>query len=223
MRKLNLLIALVAGLAIPATGLLTAAPAMASSSSVIADCNANGYLTGHYSRSDLQGALKGMGADVKEYTNCYDVVRRALLASASGGTGGSGGHGGGSAGGIGGSGSGIGGSGSGGGGSGSGGGGTSYGSTGATGTGGTGSGRSAVSTRGVYNTLPGGAASDPGSPNAVQLGGSTISPGSAGVNAGSSLRSIPMPLIIVLVLLGLAALSGGGVAIRHRVVTRHGA
>jgi hypothetical protein len=202
MRKLNLLIALVAGLAIPATGLLTAAPAMASSSSVIADCNANGYLTGHYSRSDLQGALKGMGADVKEYTNCYDVVRRALLASASGGTGGSG---------------------SGGGGSGSGGGGTSYGSTGATGTGGTGSGRSAVSTRGVYNTLPGGAASDPGSPNAVKLGGSTISPGSAGVNAGSSLRSIPMPLIIVLVLLGLAALSGGGVAIRHRVVTRHGA
>ncbi len=98
MRKLNLLIALMAGLAIPATGLFAAAPAMASSSSsVIADCNANGYLTGHYSSSQLQGALNGMGADVKEYTNCYDVVRRALLASASGGTGGSSGHGGGAA------------------------------------------------------------------------------------------------------------------------------
>ena len=207
MRKLNLLIALVAGLAIPATGLLTAAPAMASSSSVIADCNANGYLTGHYSRSDLQGALKGMGADVKEYTNCYDVVRRALLASAAAGGKNSGGSGGG------------GGSLGGGGTSGSGG----PGSPGHPGSRGYGLGGSAVSTRGVYSTPADAVASSPGSPNPVQLDGSTVSPGSAGVNAGSSLRSLPAPLIVMLILLVIAALSGGGVAIRRRVVARHGA
>ncbi len=207
MRKLNLLITLLASLAVSASGLLTAAPALASSSQVIADCNANGHLTGHYSRGDLQSALNGMGADVKEYTNCYDVVRRALLASAAAGgknSGGSGGRGGSLGGG---------------GTSGSGG----AGSPGHSGSRGYGLGGSAVSTRGVYSTPADAVASSPGSPNPVQLDGSTVSPGSAGVNAGSSLRSLPAPLIVVLILLVIAALSGGGVAIRRRVVARHGA
>ena len=217
MRKLNLLITLLASLAVSASGLLTAAPALASSSQVIADCNANGHLSGHYSRGDLQSALNGMGADVKEYTNCYDVVRRALLASAAAGgknSGGSGG-GGGSLGGGGGS---LGGGGT----SGSGGFGGA-GSAGHSGSRGYGLGGSAVSTRGVYSTPANAVASSPGSPNPVQLDGSTVSPGSAGVNAGSSLRSLPAPLIVVLILLVIAALSGGGVAIRRRVVARHGA
>ena len=210
MRKLNLLITLLASLAVSASGLVTAAPALASSSQVIADCNANGHLTGHYSRGDLQSALNGMGADVKEYTNCYDVVRRALLASAAGGGKNSGGSGGG------------GGSLGGGGTSGSGGFGGA-GSAGHSGSRGYGLGGSAVSTRGVYSTPADAVASSPGSPNPVQLDGSTVSPGSAGVNAGSSLRSLPAPLIVVLILLVIAALSGGGVAIRRRVVARHGA
>ena len=210
MRKLNLLITLLASLAVSASGLLTAAPALASSSQVIADCNANGHLTGHYSRGDLQSALNGMGADVKEYTNCYDVVRRALLASAAAGGKNSGGSGGG------------GGSLGGGGTSGSGGFGGA-GSAGHSGSRGYGLGGSAVSTRGVYSTPADAVASSPGSPNPVQLDGSTVSPGSAGVNAGSSLRSLPAPLIVVLILLVIAALSGGGVAIRRRVVARHGA
>jgi hypothetical protein len=221
MRKLNLLITLLASLAVSASGLLTAAPALASSSQVIADCNANGHLTGHYSRGDLQSALNGMGADVKEYTNCYDVVRRALLASAaaggknSGGSGGGGGSLGGGGGSLGGGGGSLGGGGT----SGSGG----PGSPGHSGSRGYGLGGSAVSTRGVYSTPADAVASSPGSPNPVQLDGSTVSPGSAGVNAGSSLRSLPAPLIVVLILLVIAALSGGGVAIRRRVVARHGA
>ena len=212
MRKPNLLIVLLVSVAVSATGLCVAASALASAGQVIADCNANGYLTGHYSRGDLQSALNGMGADVKEYTNCYDVIRRALLASAvGGGNGGSGG------------------------------------STGGGRLGlerpahgpyrgwtigdrprgfaslGAGHHASAVSTRGVYSTLPGSSATSAGSPQSVTLSGSTVRPGSAGVNAGSSLRSLPLPLLVVLVLLGLAALSGGGVAIRRRVIARNGA
>ncbi len=209
MRKPNLLTVLLVSLAVSATGLFVAASALASASQVIADCNANGYLTGHYSRADLQGALNGMGADVKEYTNCYDVIRRALLASAVAGNGGGGG------------------------------------SAGAPPAGGSGSGRpptahtagtspaashhaasghhaSAVSTRGVYSTLAGSGATAAGSPRAVTLSGNTVRPGSAGVDSGSSLRSLPLPLIAVLVLLGLAALSGGGVAIRRRGIARDG-
>ena len=73
----------------------------------------------------------------------------------------------------------------------------------------------------MYSTLAGGA-TGAGSPQSVTLGGSTVRPGSAGVDAGSSLRSLPLPLVVVLVLLGLAALSGGGVAIRRRVIARNG-
>jgi hypothetical protein len=212
MRKPNLLTALLVTVAVSATGLFVAASAVASSSQVIADCNANGYLTGHYSRADLQSALNGMGADVKEYTNCYDVIRRAVLASAvAGGNGGSGGSAGGSHTG----------------GSGSSGQPTAHsaGHRSATGNAGqrhsaSGHHASAVSTRGVYSTLAGSGATSAGSPRSVTLSGGTVRPGSAGVDAGSSLRSLPLPLVVVLVLLGLAALSGGGVAIRRRVIAR---
>ncbi|HWK17004.1 MAG TPA: hypothetical protein VNR66_06075 [Solirubrobacteraceae bacterium] len=214
MRKPNLLTLLLASVAVSATGLFAAGPALASGSQVIADCNANGYLTGHHSRADLQSALNGMGADVKEYTNCYDVIRRALLASAvAGGNGGSGGSSGGSH--------------------------TGSGSSGSStphaaphrtvSTASTarhpasGHHPAAVSTRGVYSTLPGTGATGAGSPQSVALSGGTVRPGGAGVNAGSGLRSLPLPLVLVLVLLGLAALSGGGVAIRRRVIARDGA
>lgn len=65
-------------------------------SAPVADCSAHGKLTRHYSVSQLRSALATMPADVAEYTNCPDVIRRALLAaigpingSGSGGGGGS--------------------------------------------------------------------------------------------------------------------------------------
>lgn len=52
----------------------------AASSPVIADCNSHGRLTGHYSVAQLHAALSEMPADVQEYTDCYDVIQRQLLA-----------------------------------------------------------------------------------------------------------------------------------------------
>ena len=43
--------------------------------------------------TELRGALTTMPADVKEYTNCYDVIQRTLLAQVGGHGGGSGGSG----------------------------------------------------------------------------------------------------------------------------------
>jgi hypothetical protein len=158
--------------------LIAAVPALGSPSQVISDCNANGHLTGSYSRRDLQSALSGMGADTKEYTNCYDVIRSALLSSAtSGGRSPGGGSG-----------------------AGSGRAGSSHGAT--------------VSIRGAHPAKP----APSGSNRAVSLAGSRIQPGSVG--AGSS-STLPTPLIGVLILLGLVALGGGGVAIRRRVFTGH--
>ncbi len=49
-------------------------------SPVVADCNTNLRLTHHYSVAQLRSALASMPADVREYTNCGDVIQRRLLA-----------------------------------------------------------------------------------------------------------------------------------------------
>ena len=54
--------------------------ASASAGQVITDCNSHGQLTRSYSTGELRSALASLPADVKEYTNCYDVIQRALLA-----------------------------------------------------------------------------------------------------------------------------------------------
>lgn len=79
--------------------LVAAAPANAASSgaTVIADCNAHGKLTRSYAPAALQNALATMPVSVKEYSDCYDVIQKALLgqvgakqgASTGGGSGGS--------------------------------------------------------------------------------------------------------------------------------------
>jgi hypothetical protein len=90
MRKFSILIALLCALA-------TASPAAAAQSPVVGDCVAHGQLTQTYSDGQLKTGLSTMSAAVKEYTNCYDVIQRALLGQISGtqptksGTGGSGG------------------------------------------------------------------------------------------------------------------------------------
>jgi hypothetical protein len=59
---------------------MIATPAVAASGAgAVADCNAHGTLTTHYSPAQLRNALDTMPADVKEYTNCYDVIQRALV------------------------------------------------------------------------------------------------------------------------------------------------
>lgn len=83
MRRPLIVIALTSVLA---TGVIAAPPAVASGAQAIADCNAHAQLTGTYSVADLQNALSTMPGDVKEYTNCYDVIQRALLAKLGGGS-----------------------------------------------------------------------------------------------------------------------------------------
>ena len=89
-RPIRLLALLVAALVCMTASASAAAP------NPTADCNANGRLTAHYTAAALRQALATMPADTKEYTDCYDVIQRTLLAdlgqlkgSGSGGSGGS--------------------------------------------------------------------------------------------------------------------------------------
>jgi len=77
MRRVTVILAAVCALG----GCLASAPAaLGSGAQVIADCNSHGNLTRHYTVAELRNALATMSADVKEYTDCYDVIQRALLA-----------------------------------------------------------------------------------------------------------------------------------------------
>ena len=73
-----------------AVTLAVAVPAAWASpgSAAITDCNSNGRLTQHYTVPQLQNALTTMPADVQEYTDCYDVIKRALLSEVPGAPGG---------------------------------------------------------------------------------------------------------------------------------------
>jgi hypothetical protein len=73
------------GAGVLACVLLLAAPTVAgaATSAAVADCSSHGRLTRSYSVGQLQAALTTMPADIQEYTNCYDVIKRALLAQAS--------------------------------------------------------------------------------------------------------------------------------------------
>jgi hypothetical protein len=73
MRRLLLLTVLLAGtLAVPAAG-------ASGQPGPVADCNAHGQLTHAYSAAQLRSGLNTMPADIKEYTDCYDVIQRQLL------------------------------------------------------------------------------------------------------------------------------------------------
>ena len=75
-------------LAFGALVLPSAGASAAAQSPVIADCNAHSQLTAHYTVAQLRTALNTMPPTVKEYTNCYDVINKALLAQVGSGSGG---------------------------------------------------------------------------------------------------------------------------------------
>jgi hypothetical protein len=83
MRRALTLIGLAGAVAVSAIAAL-AAPALAAQSPPVSDCNAHGRLTKRYTAKQLQTALSTMPADIKEYTNCYDVIQRALVADVGG-------------------------------------------------------------------------------------------------------------------------------------------
>lgn len=68
------------GVVATVVALTAASPAFASGSAATADCAAHGHLTRSYSSAQLSSALATMPADLQEYTNCYAVIKQALLA-----------------------------------------------------------------------------------------------------------------------------------------------
>jgi hypothetical protein len=79
MRRATTVLALVCALSLGAP-IVAAAASSDTPSAAISDCNAHGTLTAHYSASTLRAALAQMPSDVKEYTDCYDVIERQLFA-----------------------------------------------------------------------------------------------------------------------------------------------
>jgi hypothetical protein len=82
--------------------LAPAAHADGTTIKIIRDCADDGVLEGHYTPSELRKARDNLPTDVDEYSDCSDVLSRALAAGTSSDGGGSGGGGGGSTGGSGG-------------------------------------------------------------------------------------------------------------------------
>ena len=75
--------------------LLVAAPAAhaADRAEIIADCNADGDLDGNYTPSEIRDARNNIPTDIDQYSDCRDVLSRALGGSGSRAVGGGGGGG----------------------------------------------------------------------------------------------------------------------------------
>ncbi|HSC04155.1 MAG TPA: hypothetical protein VLC49_12570 [Solirubrobacteraceae bacterium] len=58
---------------------LAGAAASGTPAQAITDCNDHGKLTQSYSSPVLRQALAQMPADVREYTDCFDVIERQLF------------------------------------------------------------------------------------------------------------------------------------------------
>jgi hypothetical protein len=71
-----LALACVVSVGVPA---LASAASSGSASQAISDCNDHLKLTRSYSSQVLRQALSAMPADVREYTDCFDVIERQLF------------------------------------------------------------------------------------------------------------------------------------------------
>jgi hypothetical protein len=190
-------IALVFALALPAL-------AHASGSALIKDCANDGVINGTYTAKDYVDALANLPADVDEYSDCRDQIRRAQLGGA-GGKGGSSGGGGGST--------------------------TSGGGGGTTGTGAgssdTGTGDTADGA-GMTDPL---ATATPAEIQAfqkaiasgnspVKLDGRPVTPGTLGGAKSNGVADLPTPLLILLGLLAVGGLGGAGLGTKRLVDSR---
>jgi hypothetical protein len=77
-RRATTVLALVCALAMVAP-MVAAAASSGTAAQAISDCNDHSTLTQYYSPSVLRQALAQMPGDVKEYTDCYDVIERQLF------------------------------------------------------------------------------------------------------------------------------------------------
>jgi hypothetical protein len=198
-------------LALLATLLCAPAARADTTTQIWRDCVLDSKLDGHYTLSQLRQARSHPPADGLEYTDCTDILSRAIAAKTSaaapshsggGSSGGGGGTGGGGGGGTGSS--------SGGGGGGGGGGATDTApDTPLTPT--TPADQQALSEAAIHGS------------NVVKVDGKPVMPGGQSQLAADVGRnSLPSTLVIVLILLALAAILGGGRVVRDRVIAhRH--
>lgn len=188
LRIATALVLLLALLAVPSL-------AHASGDTVIKDCS-DGELTKSYSQKDYADALSNMPADLDEYSDCRDQIKRAQLGGAGSSSGGS----------------------SGGAGGGTGGGGGAAGTTGNgdTGTGGAGpaadplAGATAQERAAFEKAVAAGDAP-------VKLDGRPIYPGALGGATSSGLDDLPAPLLAILALLAVGGLGAAGFGTRRLV------
>lgn len=191
---LTTLIACVLLLALPTSS----AWANTADDRIIGDCqnSPTGALRGSYPQAQLNHALHNLPGDVREYTGCSDAIRQALLASAGGGDGGNGNTSGGDD---------------------AGGGGGTSGGSGTSGSGGTSATGDAGATGSVSDAQPPAGADRP-----VDLAGIVVAPGAL-PEIGQDSHHLPTPLLVLLVLLGVAALVPAVLTIGRRVVGHRGA
>ncbi|MBD0283553.1 MAG: hypothetical protein ICV69_15385 [Thermoleophilaceae bacterium] len=190
-------------LALAALVLLLAFPteAPATPFKVIKDCNQDGVLNGNYSNRDLRGALDNLPSDIDEYSDCRDVIKAAMTSP-------SGRRGEGAPGGPGGGGPGAGG--------GPGGGGPGGGAGGAAAPVTPEEQAAQLQDQSDLDALTSPDRRDDGP--AVKVGGETVTPGADGMfDVASASNSMPLPLLLALIALGLLALAGAFVGLRGRI------
>ena len=179
--------------------LLVAVPAIAHAGTredIVADCYDDGRLDGNYSPSEIRDARNNLPADIDQYSDCRDVLARALGGSGAKSLGGGGGGGGGALGG------------------------TAGGTGGATGGGGGGAPAQPLTPSGPEEQRQLDEAALAGGGRPVQVGGSTVVPGAAGLASDATRNPIPVTLLVALILLGLAAVAGAIPYVRRRLHAR---
>lgn len=163
--------------------LVAASPALAGTrQQILRECQ-DGSLTGDFTAKEIRDARDNIPTDIDQYSDCRDVLSRAL-AGLTGGGGAGGGAGGGTGGG-------------------------GAGGLGGGGTGGSGTGGSApllTPTTPQDQQALADAGHSGGGP--VDVGGASIVPGATGFAADAARHHLPTELIVVLALLALAALAG---------------
>jgi hypothetical protein len=150
--------------------LLVAAPAAVAGTraDIVEDCFDDGKLDGNYTASQIRDARNNLPADVDQYSDCRDVLARALGGSGSRDIGGTGG--------------------------------------GALG-GGSGGGSGDLTPSGPDEQSALDSAGAQGGDKPVQVGDGTVVPGAAGFGPDAAHNDLPGSVLVVLILLGLAALA----------------
>ena len=154
---------------------------------VIKDCTHNGTLTKKYSQKAYQQALAELPADVDEYGDCRQIIRDAQLGAASGGSNGS--------------------------------------PAGVCGVAAAAPHTPAEQAALAQATSKGdapvkvatGSGSGSGAGTSNGTGGEPLVPGASSFDAGGLTHGLPTPVIIVLVLIGAAALIGAVLALRPQI------